>query len=108
MLAKLFAQINPKTLFPFFSDSDEQRKTPSSVCVMHQHVKVVKKAHGFLTAEINLLTQAVEKMSVSKEILKHKNAGLRRALINEQKRRKKGKKMEILNKKSRAKRSSIK
>ena len=43
-----------------------------------------------------MLLRAAERLSISKEILEHENAGLKNALISEQRRRKRGKKMGIM------------
>lgn len=45
---------------------------------------------------MDLLVRAAEKLSIKKDILEHKNAGLREALIDERKRRKRGKKLGLL------------
>ena len=83
---------------PSFNDSETQEKTPGFVRAVRRHIKAIKRTQGQLTMEVDLLLRAVEKLSVKNEILDHECSGLRTTLIAEKKRRKRGKKMRILNK----------
>ena len=86
--------------FDTFSDSSDDdehlSRTPTDVRAVRRCTKALKKADMEMAAGIELIVRAAEKISIQKELLEHENIGLRNALILEQKRRKRGKKMGIL------------
>ena len=96
--SKVLDKIKFSTPSPSSSDSELQQKTPGSVRAVRRQIKVVKQTHIDMAAEVDLLLRAAEKLAISNDILEHENTGLRKTLITEQKRRKRGKKMDILNK----------
>ena len=58
-------------------------------------MKALKVENPKININMNLIIQATEKLVIKKEILKHKNKGLKEALMKEKKRRKKGKTMKL-------------
>ena len=80
------------------SDGEPSTATPVGVRALRRQIKAAKQASEAFTKEMDLVVRAAEKLSIKNEILEHENAGLRGALIQEQKRRKRGKKMGILSK----------
>ena len=80
------------------SDGELSTVTPVGVRALRRQIKTAKHTGEAFTKEMNLVVRAAEKLSIKNEILEHENAGLREALIQEQKRRKRGKKMGILSK----------
>ena len=84
------------TLPPSSSDSEAPLETPISIRDVRRHIKDLKKTHGALEDKIDLLVRATEKLSIQLDLSQHENVGLRNALTTEQKRRKRGGKMGIL------------
>ena len=96
--SKVLAQIEITTPSLSSSDDDLQQPTPGSVRAVRRQIKAVKKTHSAFTAEVELLLRAAAKLSISNEILGYENAGLRKTLKMERKRRKRGQNLGILNK----------
>ena len=86
-------QIKMKTPTPPSSDGEVRKKTPGSVRAVRRQIKAMQKTQGQLNEDVALLARACEKLVINNEILEHENGGLRQALQNEKKRRKRGKKM---------------
>ena len=94
----VLAKIAYNTPSPSLSDGESYEMTPGSIRAVRRQIKAIKKDQGDLDAKIDSLCRAAEKMAIEKEICEHENTGLRKALIDEQKRRKRAKKLGILNK----------
>ena len=86
-------QIKMKTPTPPSSDGEVRKKTPGSVRAVRRQIKAMQKTQGQLNEDVALLARACEKLVINNEILEHENGGLRQALQNEKKRRKRDKKM---------------
>lgn len=82
-----------KTPSPISSDSESKRKTPGSVRGIRRAVKALRAETTNMAAEMDLIIRASEKLAIRVELLEYKNIGLRTALVDEKKRRKKGKPM---------------
>ena len=80
------------------SDGEISARTPVGLRDLRRQIKIVKQMSDVFTKEMDSLSRVAKKLSIKNEILEHENAGFRRALIAEQKRRKRGEKMGILNK----------
>ena len=94
----VLAKIAYNTPSPSSSDSESYEVTPGSIRAVCRQIKAIKKDQGDLDAKIDSLCRTAEKMAIGKEICEHENVGLRMALIEEQKRRKRGKRLGILDK----------
>ena len=68
------------------SDGEPSAATPVGVRALRRQIKAAKQASEAFTKEMDLVVRAAEKLSIKNEILEHENAGLRGALIQEQKR----------------------
>ena len=90
---KILNQLKKKTPSPTLSDSEFNRKTPSSVRGVRRAVKAIRSETTDIALELDLIIRASEKLAIRAEILEHENIGLRTALVGEKKRRKKGKPM---------------
>jgi hypothetical protein len=95
---KVLDSIKKKTPSPENSDSDVKRKTPGSVRGVRRLAKEIHKEQGVHTAKIEEIIRACGKLAIENEILKHENSGLHAALVNEKKRRKRGKGMGLFDK----------
>lgn len=82
-----------RTPSPIPSDSESRKKTPGSVRGLRRAIKAIRSNPTDGGAELDLIIRASEKLAVQAEILRHENEGLRTALIEEKKRRKRGKPM---------------
>ena len=89
--SKVLRTIKKETPSPTMSDSEKTRVTPGSVRGLRRAVKAISKEKVDINLEIDLIIRASEKLAIRNEILQHENKGLRTALINEKKRRKRGK-----------------
>lgn len=85
-----------KTPSPLSSDSEAKRKTPGSVRGVRRAVKALRAEASSMAAGVDLIIRASEKLAVRAELLEHENAGLRAALVDEKKRRKRGKPMGLV------------
>jgi hypothetical protein len=88
---KVLDQIKITTPSPISSDNEKKKITPGSVRGLRRVVKVVSREKRDLALEVDLIIRASEKLAIQNKILKHENIGLRTALIDEKKRRKRGK-----------------
>ena len=77
------------------SDNELKRKTLNSVRGVRRVIKAARVKDSELAQGLDLIVRATEKLAIQKEILEHENQGLRAALIDEKKRRKRGKAMEL-------------
>ncbi|KAF2275262.1 uncharacterized protein EI97DRAFT_475869 [Westerdykella ornata] len=71
---------------------------PGSVRGVRRLAKEIHKEQGVHTAKIEEIIRVCKKLAIENEILKHENSGLHAALVNEKKRRKRGKGMGLFNK----------
>lgn len=90
---KILKQLKKKTPSPSSSDSESKRKTPGSVRGIRRAVKAIRAETTNMAAEVDLITRASEKLAIRAELLEHEVKGLRTALIDEKKRRKRAKPM---------------
>ena len=90
---KILNQLKRKTPSPISSDSESKRKTPGSVRGLRRAVKAIRTDSIDIGAELDLIIRASEKLAIQAEILRHENLGLRTALVDVKKRRKRGKPM---------------
>ena len=96
--AIVFDKIKFKTPSPSPVDKEGTAKIPGSIRGIRRHIKALREA-GILQEEgVDLLARACQKLAISNEILGHVNSGLQEALITEQKRRKRSKKMGLVEK----------
>lgn len=86
-------KLKTKTPTPPSSDGESKKKTPGSVRGVRRMVKAMRANLDDVDLYLNKLTKAYENMAIDNEITHHENSGLTEALISEQKRRKRGKKM---------------
>jgi hypothetical protein len=85
-----------KTPSPASSDNETKRKTPGSIRGIHRTLKAIQRDKLDITAGLELIARASEKLAIKAELMDHENKGLREALIDEKKRRKKSKAMGLL------------
>ena len=90
---KVLNQLKKKTPSPISSDSESKRKTPGSVRGLRRAAKTIRSETTDITAGLDLIIRASEKLAIRNDILEHEMKGLRTALVDEKKRRKKGKPM---------------
>ena len=95
---KVLSQLEQKTLSSTPSDTEAKRPTSSSVRDLRRAVKAARTKTTDMTAELKLIIRASEKLAVQAEILEYENVELCTALVNEKKRRKKGKHMGLFTK----------
>ena len=93
--SKVLQQLQIKTPSPPISDNELKRKTPKSVRGVRRAIKAARAEDPELIQGLDLIIRATEKLAIEKEILQHENQGLRATLIDEKKRRKGGKAMEL-------------
>jgi hypothetical protein len=93
---KVLAQVAKKTPSPQPSDTEPEETTPMSVRGVRRALKAVSKDNKVLDPNISKLVKATEKLAVRNEILEHTNQNLHNALCEEKKRRKRGKKMGLI------------
>jgi hypothetical protein len=79
------------------SDNESKEKTLGSVRGLRRMVKRVSKKDE-IAAGVALIIRASKKLAIRAEILEHENKGLRAALIEGKKKRKRGKKMGLFDK----------
>ena len=91
-------QIKIRTPTPPASELQAYRQTPATLRAIRRHIKTIRKDQGALEDKVDQLARAAEKLAISKEILQHEINGLQEALLNERKRRKRGKKMGLVDK----------
>lgn len=85
-----------KTPSPISSDSEIKRKTPGSVRGIQRTLKAISKDKLDITAGLELIAKASEKLAIRADLMEHENRGLRQVIINEKRHRKKGKAMGLL------------
>lgn len=90
---KILAQLRRKTPSPSSSDSESQRKTPSSVRGVRRAIKALRAETIDVNAETETIIRAAEKLVIKNDILEQENLGLRTALIGEKRKQKRGKPM---------------
>ena len=96
--AKNLQKLPSKTLSPSPSDDESKNKTPESVRGVRRAVKALKAKDLGISAGLDLIIRATEKLVIEKELLEHENKRLREALVGEKKRRKRGKAMDLFSK----------
>ena len=96
--SKVLDQIKYTTPSPPSSDIETNGKTPGSVRAVRRQVKAIRKAQGSLDREMDKLARAAENLAIKNEILEHELSGVREALQEETKRRKRGRKMGLFEK----------
>jgi hypothetical protein len=89
--SKVLRKIKKETPSPIMSDSERKQITPGSVRGLRRAVKAIAKEKEDINLGIDLIIRASEKLAIRNEILEHEVKGLRTALVNEKKRRKRGK-----------------
>jgi len=89
--SKVLQKIKKETPSPIMSDSERIHITPGSVRGLRRAVKAISKEKEDINLGIDIIIRASEKLAIRNEILEHENKGLRTALVNEKKRRKRGK-----------------
>ena len=87
-----------KTPSPESSDQEEKRKTPTSVRGVRRLTKQIHKEQVACKAQMEQLIHACEKFAIQNDILRSENTGLRTALVDEKKKRKRGKGMGLFDK----------
>ncbi|RMZ87477.1 hypothetical protein DV736_g5297, partial [Chaetothyriales sp. CBS 134916] len=96
---KVLRSVKTKTPSPATSDNDSKRKkTPGSVRGVRRLAKEIHKEHVIHTANVEAIIRACGKLAIENEVLRHANSGLRTALVEEEKKRKRGKGMGLFDK----------
>ena len=95
---KILNQLKKKTPSPISSDSESKRKTPGSVRGVRRAIKAIRSETTDIAAGLDLIIRASEKLAIRNNILEHEIIGLRTALVDEKKRRKRGKPMGLWDK----------
>ncbi|KAH7394673.1 hypothetical protein BKA66DRAFT_380518, partial [Pyrenochaeta sp. MPI-SDFR-AT-0127] len=95
---RVLRSIKTKTPSPENSDNDVKRKTPGSVRGVRRLAKELHKEQAMHTAKMEEIIRACGKFAIQNEILQHENIGLRAALVEEKKKRKRGKGMGLFDK----------
>ena len=93
---KNFRHIYIKTLSPSFIINKFTQKIPSSVRGVGRIIKNLKTKDLHINKGINLIIRGIEKLAIEKDILKHINNRLIKALIEKKKRCKYNKLMSLL------------
>jgi hypothetical protein len=88
-----FINLIKETPSPISSDSEARKKTPGSVRAVRRRQKAAAAAGGPNSEDNVLMSNAALKLATENEILKHENAGLRKALVSEKQRRRRGENM---------------
>jgi hypothetical protein len=88
--SKVLQKIKKETPSPIISDSEGKHITPGSVRGLRRAIKAMSKKKEDINLGIDLIIRASEKLAMRNEILEHENQGLRTALVNEKKWRKRG------------------
>ena len=91
-------KLKKETPSPIQSDTESKRKTPCSVRGLRCLAKQIHKDQAQLNKDTALLIRASEKLAAEKEILLHQNKALSKTLVEEKRRRKRGKAMGLLDK----------
>lgn len=91
--SKTLNSLKYQTPSPTCSDNESKRETPASVRGLRRITKHISKEEDSISADMALIIRGSQKIAIRAEILEHENKGLRKALIEEKRRRKKGKKM---------------
>ncbi|PVH90582.1 hypothetical protein DM02DRAFT_475037, partial [Periconia macrospinosa] len=95
---KVLKSIKAKTPSPRNSDNDLKRKTPGSVRGVRRLAKEIHKEQAVHTAKMGEIIRACGKLAIQNDILQHEVTGLRAALVEEKKKRKRGKGMGLFDK----------
>lgn len=90
--------LKKKTPSPITSDSETHRKTPGSIRAVRRTIKAISREETDITQAVQRMLKATEKLVIQNEILEHQNRALHGALVNEKKRRKRGKAMGLFDK----------
>jgi len=100
--SKILSILKMKMPSPASSDNESKRKTPTSVRGLRRIIKQIYKeeaqAQARLTAGTSLVIRASQKLAVQNEVLLHENKALCETLVQEKKRRKRGKAMGLFDK----------
>ena len=95
---KVLKSIKVKTPSPENGDHDLKRKTPESVRGVRRLAKEIRKEQAVHTAKLEKIVRACGKLAIQNDILQHEVTGLRAALVEEKKKRKRGKGMGLFDK----------
>jgi hypothetical protein len=95
---RVLSSLRVKTPSPESSDQEEKRKTPTSVRGVRRLTKQIHKEQVACKAQMEQLIHACEKFAIQNDILRSENTGLRTALVDEKKKRKRGKGMGLFDK----------
>jgi hypothetical protein len=95
---KVLDKIKKETPSPILSDNEGRKITPGSVRGLRRAVKAISKERGDIALGLDLIIRASEKLAIRNEVLEHEIRGLRTALVDEKKRRKKGRPMGLFDK----------
>ena len=90
-LEKILRQLKIDTSLSTSSDSKAERKTPGSIRGIRRAYKALQAETMNIAVGIGLIIRASEKLGIRTDLLEYENPGLCIALIDEKKRRKRGK-----------------
>ena len=90
---RILSKLQAKTPTPPSSDEELKRKTPNSVRGVRRAIKALREEDPALGFGVDLIVRGMEKLVVEKDILQHQVDQLRGTIVNEKKRRKRGKNM---------------
>ena len=94
-LERVLNKFKLKIPSPFTSDDEIRRNTPGFVRAIRRTIKAIQQKIQKLSPDVELLVRVCEKLAIKTEILEHKVAGIKSALVNEKGRRKQGKVMDL-------------
>ena len=92
--SKVLRQFEIHTPSPSPSNTESRRKTPKSIRGIRRAIKAVRAEDPAPNA-LDDIIRAAEKLSITADIQAHKLKGLREALVDEKRRRKRGKAMDL-------------
>ena len=93
---RILSKLQTKTPTPPSSDEELKRKTPNSVRGVRRAIKALRVEDPALGSGVDLIVRGMEKLVVERDILQHQVDQLRGTIVNEKKRRKRGKNMGLL------------
>ncbi|EDN03559.1 predicted protein [Histoplasma mississippiense (nom. inval.)] len=92
--ARVLKKIQPRPLTP---PELLQQRTPTSIRALRGLIKQASQRHRRLSVDIKKILRAGENIALDREVLLIENKNLQTALNNERRRRKRGKRMGLLN-----------
>ena len=89
-------QLKPTTAFSSSDDSEIDPEPITNARDVRQLIKSVRQEKGVISSKMDLLCKSMEAMVFENDLLRHENTQIHQTLLNEVKRRKRGKPMGLL------------